>query len=132
MTKINENKRLLIGRIISGFVILFLAFDSITHIIQIPIVIETFAKLGYSADLALPIGVIELVCLILYIIPKTSILGAILLTGYLGGAVASQLRIGAPILGYVMFPVYTGIMVWGGLYLRDKRLSIINPLKKTT
>jgi hypothetical protein len=122
--------QLWIGRILTVLAVLFLLFDGVTHILQIPPVMDAFKQLGYPASVALEIGIVELVCLVLYIIPSTSVLGAILLTGYLGGAVATNLRIDAPLFSNVLFPVYIGLFIWGGLYLRNERLRALFPLQK--
>jgi len=110
------------GLAISGLAVLFLLLDSVIHILKIPAVVESFHQLGYPVSVAVPLGVLELVCLVLYLFRRTSLLGAILLTGYLGGAVAIHLRIGSPLFSHLLFPVYVGMMLWGGLYLRDERL----------
>ncbi len=115
-------RRLWTGRIFSGLVVLFLVFDSMGKFFKPAAVVQGFARLGFPVSLSLAIGTILLACTILYAIPRTSILGAVLLTGYLGGAVASQLRAGEPLFGYVLFPVYFGILLWTGLYLREDRL----------
>jgi DoxX-like family len=86
-------------------------------------------KLGYPLSLTSVIGIVLLVCVVVFAIPRTSILGAILLTGYLGGAVASQLRVGLPLFSYVLAPVYFGVLIWGGLFLRDDRLRALIPLR---
>jgi hypothetical protein len=125
-----SNKRLWPGRIMSALPVLFLLFDGVIHIMKIPPVVEGFAKLGYSISLAIPLGIIEIVCIMLYVIPRTSVLGAILLTGYLGGAVATNLRTGAPLLSNVLFPVYVGVLLWGGLYLRDNALRAVFPVRR--
>ena len=91
---------------------------------------EAFAKLGYSISLAVPLGIIEIACILLYVIPRTSVLGAVLLTGYLGGAVATNLRTGAPLFSNVLFPVYVGVLLWGGLYLRDNALRGVFPVRR--
>jgi DoxX-like family len=118
------------GWILTGIPALFLLLDTVIHLIEIPPVVEAFVQLGYSPTLARPIGVIELVCLVLYMIPRTSVLGAILLTGYLGGAIASNLRVGNPLFSHVLFPVYVGALLWAGLYLREPRLrAIFRPAK---
>ena len=117
------------GRIMSAIALLFLFFDSVIHLVVINPVVESFKQLGYPVELAITLGIIELGCLILYVIPRVSVLGAILLTGYLGGAVATQLRIGAPLFSTALFPIYVGILVWGGLYLRDERLRALIPLQ---
>ncbi len=124
-----SSKRLWAGRIISALPVLFLLFDSVIHIIRIGPVDQGFAELGYAVTLARPLGIIELICVILYVIPRTSVLGAALLTGYLGGAVATNVRVGAPIFSHVLFPVYVGVLLWGGLYLRDGRLRAIFPVR---
>jgi hypothetical protein len=87
--------------------------------------LEGTARLGFSESVVLPLGMVLLACVALYAIPRTSILGAILLTGYLGGAVASNVRVGNPLFGYILFPVYVGVLLWLGLYLRDVRLRIL-------
>jgi hypothetical protein len=117
------------GRILSGFAVLFLLFDSTMKLMKAAPVLETMPKLGWSAGLAAPLGAILLVCLIFYVIPKTSVLGAILLTGYLGGAVATHTRIGDPFFSHILFPTYLGLFLWGGLYLREPRLRQLIPLR---
>ena len=117
--------------VLSGIAVLFMLFDSTIHLMAIPPVVEAFNQLGFSINLAVPIAVIELVCVILYLIPQTSVFGAVLLTGYLGGAVAANLRIGTPLLSNVLFPVYIGILAWAGLYLRDARLRELFPVRKS-
>ena len=109
-----------IGMILSGLLIAFLVFDGVIKLIPLPVVTETMAGLGYSADPALArlLGVITLGCAVLYAIPRTSVLGAILLTGLLGGAIATHLRVGSPVFSHLLFGVYLGVMAWGGLYLR--------------
>ena len=118
------------GNILSGIAILFLLFDSFGKLVKAPQVIEGTIKLGYPESSIVPIGIILLVCVILYAIPRTAVLGAILLTGYLGGAVATNLRIGAPLLLYILFPIYVAGFVWGGLYLREDRLRELLPLRR--
>lgn len=119
------------GRIISGVVVLFLIVDGAMKLIPLDIVIETSQQLGIPASQARVLGVLTLGSAILYAIPKTSVLGAILLTGYLGGAIATHLRVGSPLFSHVLFGVYLGLMVWGGLYLRDERLRSLIPLRLT-
>lgn len=123
--------QLWVGRIISALVVAFLLFDGVIHILTIQPVVESFAQLGYPVSLAVGLGILELVCIALYVIPQTSILGAILLTGYLGGAVSAQVRIEAPLFTNALFPVYVGLMVWGGLYLRDYGLRALIPLRRS-
>jgi hypothetical protein len=117
------------GRIITGLVAAFPVFDAVIHIMKPAPVVKAFAKLNFPIRLAVPLGIIELVCILLYVIPRTSILGAIFLTGYLGGAIAIQLPIGNPFFGEVLFPVYIAVFLWGGIYLRDERLRTIVPLR---
>jgi DoxX-like family len=119
-----------IGWGMSGLMIAFLLFDSAGKLAQERHVVEATIKLGYSLDVIRPLGAICLVCTILYAIPRTSILGAILLTGYLGGAVASKVRIEDPMFSSVLFGVYFGLLVWGGLYLRDERVRALIPLSR--
>lgn len=118
-----------LGRILSGFVIVFLLFDGAIKLVPWPVVTETLDRMGYgsSETLARSLGVITLVCTILYAVPPTSILGAILLTGYLGGAMASHVRIGSPLFSHILFGFYLGLMVWGGLWLRNRSLRALIP-----
>jgi hypothetical protein len=115
------------GRIVSGLVTAFLLFDAVIHLLKPAPVVEGFAKLHLPLSLAVDLGIVELVCLVLYVIPRTSILGAVLLTGYLGGAVAIQMTTSNSLFGEILFPVYVGILVWGGIYLRDDRLRALFP-----
>jgi DoxX-like family len=122
----------LLGRILSGLVIVFLLFDGAIKLVPWPVVTETMDKMGYGASetLARSLGIITIVCTVLYSIPPTSILGAILLTGYLGGAIASHLRIGSPLFSHTLFGLYLGLMLWGGLWLRDERLHSLIPFRR--
>jgi hypothetical protein len=130
-TPVPKPERLL-GRVISGLVILFMLFDGAIKLVPWPVVTESMEKIGYgsSETLARSLGVISLVCTILYAIPPTSFVGAILLTGYLGGAMASHLRIGSPLFTHVLFGFYLGLMVWGGLWLRDGSLRTLLPFRR--
>src|ERR1700688_3351730 len=125
---VSQSARLL-GRILSGLVIVFLMLDGAIKLVPWPVVTDTMDKMGYgsSETLARSLGVITIVCTVLYSIPPTSILGAILLTGYLGGAMASHVRIGSPLFTHTLFGFYLGLMVWGGLWLRDRRLRALMP-----
>jgi hypothetical protein len=109
----------------SGIVVLFLIFDGVTKLMVIQPVVDGMHKLGYPVPLAPVIGAIVLICVVLYGIPRTAPLGAIVLTGFLGGAVASQARIQMPLLGYTLFPIYLAALAWGGLYLRDSRVRAL-------
>lgn len=114
--------RLWAGRILTAIPVLFLIFDVGIHLMQIQPVLDAFANLGFPARLITAISLIELACLVLYLIPRTAVLGAILLTGYLGGAVATNLRVEAPLFSNTLFPVYVGILLWAGLLARKGRV----------
>jgi hypothetical protein len=118
------------GWSISGLMIAFMLFDSVSKLALEQHVVEATTKIGYPLGTIRPLGLICLVCTILYAIPRTSIFGAILLTGYLGGAIASKVRIEDPLFSSVLFGVYFGILVWGGLYLRDERLRALIPSRR--
>jgi hypothetical protein len=123
-----SNKAIWAGRLMSGLVILFLLLDGAMKLIPLDVVIKASEPLGIPGDLARTLGVLTLVCTLLYAFPRTAVLGAILLTGYLGGAIATHLRVGDPLFSHVLFGAYLGLMVWGGLYLRDRRLRALIPL----
>lgn len=112
--------RIWAGRSLSAFAALFLLFDGVIKGLQLASVVEASAQLGYRAGLTLGIGLLELACLAVYLLPRTAPLGAILLTGYLGGAVATHVRVGSPPFS-VAFPILLGALLWGGLALRDRR-----------
>ena len=118
-----------LGFILSTLVILFMLMDATMKLLQLQIVLETTAQLGWPVESAVPLGIVLLICTLLYAFPRTSVLGAILLTAYLGGAVATHARIGSPIFSHMLFGVYLGLMLWGGLYLRDERLRALIPLR---
>jgi DoxX-like family len=120
-----------LGRFLSGSAILFLLFDATIKLVPLPVVTETMDRIGYgsSETLARTLGAITMICTVLYAVPPTSFVGAILLTGYLGGAIASHLRIGSPLFTHILFGLYLGLMVWGGLWLRDPRLRSVLPLR---
>jgi hypothetical protein len=124
-----SKKTIWAGRAISALVVLFLVFDSLIKFVKPAPVVTAFAHLGLPESTAVGIGILLLACTALYAIPRTSILGAILLTGYLGGAVATHLRVGDPLFSHVLFPTYVGALVWLGLYLRDSRLRALIPLR---
>ena len=116
------------GRVLSTLAVLFLLWDGVIKLMVLAPVAEAFARLGYSVSLAFAIGLLELACLALYVVPRTSLLGAVLLTGFLGGAVATHVRVDDPLLTHTFFPVYVGAMVWGGLLLRDERVrAVVRP-----
>jgi len=111
-----------IGRVMTALPVLFLTFDCIIKFARPPMVMAGNAQLGYPPSVIVPLGVVLAICVALYAIPRTAILGAVLLTGYLGGAIASHVRVGDPLLSHVLFPIYVAVLAWGGLYLRDGRL----------
>lgn len=121
-------KKLWAGRIVGALGALFLVIDGVTHLIKPAPVAEAFARLGFPLSLSVELGIIELLCVVLYVVPRTSILGAILLTGYLGGAVATHLRVGDPLFDTI-FPILIGALVWGGPYLLDLRLRALIPVR---
>jgi len=114
-----------IGRVLSGMAVAFLLFDATGKLLKVGPVIEGSAQLGYPESTIVPIGVLLLFGVVLYLIPRTSVLGAIYLAAYLGGAVASHYRLGNPLASHVLFPVYVAAFVWGGLALRNPRLLAV-------
>jgi hypothetical protein len=120
-----------IGRILSGLVILFLVMDGGIKLVPIKEVTETMQQLGYSGSMAQAhgLGVLTLLCALLYSIPRTSVFGAILLTGLLGGAMATHLRVDSPLFTHLLFGFYIGVMAWGGLYLRDPAMRAMIPIR---
>jgi hypothetical protein len=105
-----------------------MVIDGVAKLFNPPFVVESMAQLGYPNNLAIGIGILELVCIAVYLIPRTSVLGAILLTGYLGGTIATHVRIGSPMFS-IIFSLVFGVLFWGGLYLRDERLRALIPLR---
>ena len=120
------------GRVLSSVVVLFLLFDGAIKLLPLQIVTETMDKMGWGAGegLARSLGIITIVCTLLYAVPPTSILGAILLTGYLGGAIASHVRIDSPLFSHTLFGLYLGLILWGGLWLRDPALRSLLPFRR--
>jgi hypothetical protein len=117
-----SSSRVLAGRLVTALPVLFLAFDTAIKLVGIEPVVESFRELGYPVSLARGIGLLELVCLSFYLAPRTAPIGAVLLTGYLGGAVATHVRVESPLLSHTLFPIYVGALLWLGLYLRDRRV----------
>lgn len=124
-----SKKMIWAGRIMSTLPVLMLLMSGVMkfvmHFAKPPEMVEQFSKFGYSESVLLPLGVVELVCTLLYIIPRTSVLGAILLTGYLGGATATHVRVADSFIA----PIILGVLIWGGLFLRDARIRAIVPLR---
>lgn len=117
------------GYALTGFFTLFMLFDVAIKLIQLPIVEQTMAQLGYPPGLGFPIGLIEMVCLLLYLVPRTRILGAVLFTAVFGGAIASHLRLADPLFSHTLFGVYLGLFMWGGIWLRDPALRALFPVR---
>ncbi|WP_437876525.1 DoxX family protein [Sorangium sp. So ce513] len=129
---LRSRKALWAGRVLSGLAVLFLGFDAVGKLLQPREVLEGTTSLGYQASVIFPLGVIQLVCLAFYVVPRTAVLGAVLWTGYLGGAIATHVRIGNPLLTHTLFPIYVAALIWGGLWLRDRRLRAVLPLRSET
>lgn len=129
MSDAPQRRRPWAGIVISAIPTLFLLMDAAGKLLKPEPVVSGTIELGYPEAVIIPLGITLLICTILYAVPKTSILGAVLLTGYLGGAVATHVRIGNPVFSHTLFPVYLGVMVWLGLYLRDARLRVLAPLR---
>lgn len=119
------------GRVMSGLVVAFLIFDGGIKMVPIAPVTETMQQLGFSGTVAQArgLGILTLAIAVLYLIPRTSVLGAVLLTGLLGGAMATHLRIDSPLFTHQFFGLYLGLLAWGGLWLRDKRLRTLMPIR---
>lgn len=128
--KPESNRTVIGGWILSGLAIAFLLMDATMKLLALPVVLEASGPLGFAgAAMARVLGIILLICTALYIAPRTAVLGAILLTGYLGGAVATHVRVGSPLVTHILFGVYLGVFVWGGLYLRDPRVRALIPVR---
>jgi hypothetical protein len=119
------------GRIISALVVLFMVFDTVIKVLRLTPAVEGTLSLGYPVSVVFPLGIVVLVCVLFYVIPQSSVLGAILLTAYLGGAVATHVRVGNPLFSHVLFPTYVGVLAWLGLFLRDERLRDLIPLRRS-
>ena len=124
-TETVSKKALWAGRILSALPVLVLLASGVMKLLRPPEVVEGFIALGWPENLALGLAILEIACTVIYVIPQTSVLGAILLTGYLGGAIATHVRIGD---GFLM-QIVLGALIWGGLYLRDVRLRALLPLR---
>ena len=126
----NKRRGLWAGRGLSGLAVAFLLFDGAGKLFEVQPVIDGTLQLGYPRDSVFTLGVIELSCVAAYLIRRTSVLGALLLTAYLGGAVATHVRVESPIFTHVLFPTYMAAFVWGGLLLRDPRLRAFLPVRR--
>jgi DoxX-like family len=119
---VESRSALRMGRALSALAVLFLLVDSVGKLLELQPVIDGTTQLGYPASAVFRLGVVELLCVVVYLIPRTSVLGAVLLTGYLGGAIATHVRVENPLFSHTLFPTYVAWFVWGGLFLRDARL----------
>jgi len=128
MANIEPRGRLWTGRTLTALAVLFLIFDAAVKLLRLAPAIEATTALGFTASVLVPLGTLEVLCLAVYLVPRTSVLGAILWTGYLGGAISAQLRAGNPLFSNVLFPVYIAVLLWGGLWLRNARLRALVPL----
>ena len=113
------------GRALSGLAILFLLFDAAMKLLSVPVAVEGTVQLGYPDGVLVPLGIIQIACLVLYLIPRVAPLGAVLWTGYLGGAIATHVRVESPLFTHVLFPIYVAALLWGGLWLRDARVRAL-------
>jgi hypothetical protein len=118
------------GIVLTALFVLFMIFDTSIKLMRLPIVDDTLNQLGYPAGLGFPIGVMELILLVLYLVPRTAILGAVLFTGLFGGTIATHLRAGSPLFSHMLFGVYLGALAWGGLWFRDLRLRALLPVRR--
>ena len=117
--------RIWTARLLTLLVVAFLLMDAVMKLVKAAPAVQGTAELGYPAGSIVGIGLLLFACTVLYLVPRTSIIGALLLTGYLGGAIASQVRVGHPLFSHVLFPVYLAAMIWGVIYLRDRRLHAL-------
>jgi len=117
------------GYLLTALVAAFLTFDATIKLMVIQPVVDSFARLGLPADLPRTIGALEAALVIVYLVPRTAVLGGILLTGYLGGAIMCHVRVGDPMFSHILFPVYLGIVLWAGLYLRVIRVRHLIPVR---
>jgi hypothetical protein len=125
-------KQIWTGRVLSSLAVLFLLFDAVGKLARPQAVIDGTTQLGFPTSVILPLGILQLVCLILYLIPRTSVLGALLWTGYLGGAIATHVRMGNPLFSHILFPTYIAALLWLGLWLRETRVRALLPLRAAT
>ena len=131
MNEANRQSRAMLwaGRALSTLVVVFLVIDAVIKLVPLPVVTETMGQLGWPTDVetARTLGVLTLVSTLLHVVPRTSVLGAVLLTAYLGGAIATHARIGSPLFSHTLFGVYLTLLVWGGLWMRDARIRRLLP-----
>ncbi len=117
------------GRVLSGLAMAFLTFDAVVKLLKLGPAVEGTLKLGYAESVIVPLGLIQITCLLAYALPRSAVLGAVLWTGYLGGAIATHVRVGAPLFSHILFPVYVALLLWAGLWLRDPRVRALLPFR---
>jgi hypothetical protein len=125
-----ENRFARTGKFLSGLAAVLLALDSLGKLLRAQAVLDGTVQLGYSVNTVVPLGLLLLACVVIYVVPRTAILGALLLTGSLGGAVATHVRVGNPLFTHILFPTYVAALIWGGLMLRDARLRALAPWRR--
>lgn len=128
----SSKTQIVVGRVLSGIAIAFLTFDSVAKLLRVQPVIDGTLQLGYPTSIIVPLGIVLLSCVLIYAIPRTSAIGALLLTGYLGGAVATHARMSDPLLSHTLFPIYVAVIVWAGLVLRNAQLRILLPVRRVS
>ena len=124
---VKSTKAVWAGRVLSGLAVLFLIFDASVKVLKSPFAIEGTTQLGYPESVVVTLGLIQIACLIVYLIPNTSVLGSILWTGYLGGAVATHVRVASPLFTHTLVPIYLAALLWLGLWLRDDGVRAVLP-----
>jgi hypothetical protein len=129
-TAMQTRTKTIAGWVLTGLFVAFMLFDVGIKLVRLPIVGETLQGLGYPPEQGFLIGVIEAICLVLYVVPRTSVFGAVLMMGVLGGAVASHMRLEHPLLSFTLFGVWMGLFMWGGLWLRDPALRVLFPIRR--
>ena len=113
------------GRALSALAAVFLLFDASMKLLRVPVAVDGTVQLGYPASVLVPLGIIQIVCLAVYLVPRVAPLGAVLWTGYLGGAIATHVRAESPLFTHVLFPIYVAALLWGGLWMRDARVRAL-------
>jgi DoxX-like family len=126
----SDGARRWIGRVMAGLAVLFLLFDASVKVLRVPDAVKGTTDLGYPESALVPLGMLQFVLLAIYVVPRTAVLGAVLWTGYLGGAVATHLRLGNPLFTQVLFPIYVAILLWGPLWLQDERVRALLPARR--
>ena len=127
---VESNKQVWTGRVFSALAVLFLTMDAVMKMIVVPEAVKGTGQLGWPVSSIVPLGILQAILLIIYVMPRTSVLGAILWTGYLGGAVATHVRVGNPLFSHILFPTYVAALLWLGLWLRDRRVRALVPLRR--